>query len=90
MAPASGVISKARARPPSTLTSATPGRPLSAGRTVQSRRERRSSRDRFGPSRVNMKTSDSGVEIGDRPPVTMGGRSAKAAPSLSAACWRAQ
>ena len=71
----SGTTSNVRTRPPSALTSATPGIVRSAGRIVQSSRLRRSSRLRLPPSIVNMNTSDSGVEIGARPPETFDGSS---------------
>ena len=85
----SGRTSKVRTKPPSALTSATPGTVRSAGRIVQSSRVRFSSRLK-GPSIVNMKMSDNGVEIGAMPPDTAGGRSPITPDRRSATCWRAQ
>ena len=68
MAEADGITSKVRTWPPSTLTSATPGRPRSAGRIVQSSSDRFSCVDRVGDSMVNITISASGVTIGARPP----------------------
>ncbi len=81
--------SKVRTSPPRELTSATPGRVRSAGRTTQSSSARRSASGR-SPSTVNMNISPSGVVIGARPPVLPDGRS-RAMPERRSATWlRAQ
>ncbi len=61
MAAADGTTSNVRTKPPSTLTSATPGRPRSAGRITQSTRLRISCALRVSESMVNIRISPSAV-----------------------------
>ena len=64
----SGMTSKLLTKPPSELTSATPGTVRSAGRITQSSKSRRSMRLRSPPSIVNMNISPRGVVMGAMPP----------------------
>ena len=72
IAAAEGATSNVRTNPPNTLMSATPGRPRSAGRIVQSTRLRICCGYSVSDSMVNISISPSGVTIGARPPVGAG------------------
>ena len=90
IADADGIASKVRTNPPSTLTSATPGRLRTAGRMVQSTRNLFSCGFNFSDSMVNITISASGVTIGARPPVASAGSWSRTCCRRSLTCARAQ
>ena len=81
-----GEISKLLTKPPSALTSATPGTVRSAGRITQSSRLRRSIKVKSPPSIENMNISPRGVVIGAIPPSTPSGKSSQIVFKRSAIC----
>jgi hypothetical protein len=85
-----GSTSKVSTSPPRALTSATPAIVRSSGRMVQSSTRRLSAKEKFSPSTVNMYSSDSGVVMGAKPPLTPAGKSPITPFKRSDTCWRAQ